>query len=172
MTTLGIDPGVRFVGWVLLVDGDLADQGQWSVTTRKGTGQWQHSLTEHIRLAGHLLDELCPDVVGIEAIQVQHGMLGAGGETPNMARARSQAAMTQRTSELIAMLAALAGAIGATVHLIHPATGLARLGCKRGATDRDISAAYNRRWGQELLVREHHIARAAGVALAAMGGKR
>jgi Holliday junction resolvasome RuvABC endonuclease subunit len=172
---LGIDPGSAHVGWCLLECGRpdellsaahqlrLADQGQWFVQC-KGR-HWAAALKEHIRIANALLEKLRPDVVGIEKVQVNHAPI-IGGES-NVAQARAQAAMTQRTAELVSELCTIAAGFGAKVKLVHPATGLARLGLKRGCTDGTISKAYNRMWGQTLKASEHHIARACGVALAA-----
>lgn len=166
MTTLGIDPGTRYSGWCLLsATGDLLDHGQVCAAPHT---PWPRVLPEIRRVFLHLISEHEPGVVGIERTEINQGLLGDVAANPGLlGRARAQARATQQTSELIAELAALAAAQSARVVLVHPATGLARLGLRRGCSDRQISAAFVARFGGRLLVREHHIARAAGVALAA-----
>jgi Holliday junction resolvasome RuvABC endonuclease subunit len=166
MTTLGIDPGSRYSGWCLLsAGGDLIDCGQ--VCAAPNT-PWARRLPEIVRVFRHIIAETEPGIVGIERTEVNQGMLGDLAANPGLiGRVRAQARATQQTSQLIAELAALAAAQSARVVLVHPATGLARLTLKRGCSDRQISAAFVARFGGRLLVREHHIARAAGVALAA-----
>jgi hypothetical protein len=166
MTILGIDPGTRYSGWCLLSQtGALLDRGQ--VCAAANT-PWKRVLPEIRRVFRHLLEEHAPDVVGIERTEVNQGLLGQVAADPSLiGRARAQARATQQTAELVAVLCELAGLAQARVVMVHPATGLAAIGLRRGCSDREISEAFAVRFGQKLLVKEHHIARATGVALAA-----
>ncbi len=157
MTCLGIDPGTAMCGWCLL-DGaahvahgtvDISGRQPWAAKRRRAEEQFASLLAEHR-----------PDVVAIEKTQVPRPQ-----ETDSPARVFSMGVLTQHTEELAGALTGLAVARGAQVVRVSPAGGLSALGCKRGATDRDVAEAFCRLFGVKLLVREHHVGRAAGVAL-------
>jgi hypothetical protein len=133
-----------------------------------GKSPWAFRLRQTVAELERIIRTMAPAIVCIEKTQVNHGTMGAQGQDVDVKRSRSMAARTQQTGELVTMLAAAAARCGADVQLVHPATGLARLGCKRGCTDGAQSKAYNARFGGSLRASEHHTARAAGVALAAL----
>lgn len=165
MTILGIDPGTAHTGWAVLDGADLVTAG---AVHADSTTPWRSRLPQIVAAMSRVVADNRPAVVAIEKTQVNHAPLGAQGQAHDVARGRALAASTQQTAELVSMLCAVAGQHGAEVLLVHPTTGLARLGLKRGCTDGATSKAYNARWGQSLRASEHHIARAAGVALAAV----
>jgi hypothetical protein len=170
VTTLGVDPGSSHVGWCLLRDGILADNGQWSVQEKR---TWKARLNMHRRTFATLIAELKPDLLCIEQADpnASQGLLQRLAEHPEaLPQIRAQLASTGRLTQLVQALAEVAHEAWVPVQYVHPATVSARLGLKRGATDRQASEAFNVRFGQRLLVREHHIARAAGCALAAKHG--
>ena len=162
-TCLGVDPGTATVGWFFLPEAPPPDWGSITVQNKR---PWPQTLRELTRHLGHLLEEKQPDVVAIEATLLDHSLWEKARQDPSlMGRLRAQTVLTQRTEELAAAVSALAAGMGAHVERVTPYQGLKALGLQKGATDRQASEAANRLFGTKLLVREHHIARAAGVCL-------
>lgn len=160
MTTLGIDPGAVHVGWALFVDGDLHDQGQ---VCGDGKMPWRHRKPYMIRAIEQIIREKQPNLVAIE--KTQRG----GGRDRSPGQIASQADYTRDTEELAGEIGMMAVAVGAAVVRVAPLDGLRPLGLRTGASDRDVVNAFTRMFGlnrgKKLLVKDHHEARAAGVAL-------
>lgn len=160
---LGIDPGTTNIGWAAFSNGHYVDSGLFIARENDG---WPQRLADFKRHLAALFAEFPPDVVGIEATQVDQGLWEqAKNGKPVLARLRGQAQLTRQTEELCGIVQGLA----TECPVVRPtsAAALKAIGLKRGATDRQISEAANRLFGLKLLVKEHHEAIAIGVALAA-----
>ena len=157
MTTLGIDPGTARCGWVLLDGTRLLKRG---VVDIGGKQPWPVKLKAATVAFAEIMAECAPGLVAIEKTQVPPPQ-----EDDSVGRVFSMAQLTHRTEELSGMLQVLAVGVGAQIVRVSPAGSLSALGCKRGAKDRAVSAAFGRLFGVKCLVKDHHIARAAGVAL-------
>lgn len=157
MNTLGIDPGTATCGWCLLSGATILHYGTVDIS---GKQPWPIKRRAAEQAFASILAEHRPEVVAIEKTQVPRPQ-----ENDSPARVFSMGVLTQHTEELAAALTGLAVAHGAQVVRVSPAGGLSALSCKRGAKDRDVAEAFTRLFGVKLLVRDHHVARAAGVAL-------
>jgi hypothetical protein len=163
-TCLGLDPGTRYLAWAIIrtdappETGCLRGMDIRSSRCPRGM-PWPRVLAELVRGLDGMVHECQPDVIACEATQ------------PNLSRDRtdaqaaSQLVNTQRTEQLIGHVRALAASCGARFALVSPQASLQPLGLSRGATDRQAAEAYTRLTGRKLLVRDHHEARAWGVAV-------
>ena len=159
MTTLGIDPGARHTGWAVTHDGTLHDHGRYTIDT---SADWKRGSTRMVEQFAHLLTEMQPDLVVVESTE----MSGRGDQGRSESAVFSMAVNTQRTEELAGRLLLAAQSAGAATARVHPARGLSALGLKRGCTDGTVSKAFTLLTGRKLLAKDHHEARALGVALA------
>lgn len=173
---LGIDPGTAHVGWALVDGTALVDCGSFSVTTKR---PWRDRKRELVRNLKALLTEAVQvhgaRLVGIEATAVNHGAYEPrNGQAPSLAQLRSMASNTQQTEELAGEIAALAAGSGCEVVRVPPTRSLRALGlkCRPKPTDGDQSRAFSVLTGRKLLARDHHEARAYGVALATPAAQR
>ena len=155
---LGIDPGSSHNGWALLEDGKLLDRGQISGDSKIVWGRQLNLLTAAFR---RVLAETQPALVAIEKTAM------GGGAARTAAQAFSQAALTRCTEELAGCIGMMAARQGIDVVRVTVQGGLKALGCKHGATDREAVDAFMRLCPDsgKLLVKDHHEARAAGIAL-------
>lgn len=156
MTTLGVDPGSSHNGWAVFRDGKLLECGQINAD---GKQKWARRRPGLLAAFGRLLRQWQPDLVAIEKTQM------GGGEERTAAQAFSQAANTRATEELAGEIMVMATKQGAACTRVTVQGGLKALGCKHGATDRQVAEAFGLMFGRKLLVKDHHEARAAGVAM-------
>lgn len=162
---LGIDPGSRYTAWAYLDGPALLDRGciigPVVATKTKPGVPWKSALAELSKHVEARIVEFRPDLVACEETQhaISHERAGKG--------AMSQAINTARTEEVIRGLAVSCERHGVPLVMVHPASSIAALACKRGATDGEVSAAAKRLFGVEgqWLAISSHEARAAGVAL-------
>lgn len=163
-TTLGLDPGTRYLAWSIVRDGAPPEtgclRGMDIRSSRCPRGMpWPRVLAELVRALEGMVHECQPDVIACEATQ------------PNLSRDRtdaqaaSQLVNTQRTEQLVGHARAIAAAVGAQFVLVSPQASLQPLGLSRGATDRQVVEAFSRLTGLKRLVKDHHEARAWAVAV-------
>ena len=154
---LGIDPGTSYCGWCCLEGTRLIRRG---VVDISGKHPWPVKRRAAEQAFAEIVRNLRPDLVAIEKTQAAPPK---EGDTPG--RVFSMAVLTQHTEELSGLLQVLATGAGAGIVRVSPAGSLAALSCKRGAKDRQVAEAFTRLFGEKCLVKDHHVARAAGVAL-------
>jgi hypothetical protein len=90
-----------------------------------------------------------------------------GGAERTAAQAFSQAALTRCTEELAGCIGMMAARKGIEVVRVTVQGGLKALGCKHGATDREVVDAFLRLYPNsgKMLAKDHHEARAVGIGL-------
>jgi len=176
MTILGIDPGWQ-TGLALL-DGMSMVRGlvRGEVLSAPDDCQAEERRDRLAMLLGVALREIRPDYVVIEAPRVDASMWGRGSgrTTPEaIAESRAKARDTHHLWQLCVRFAETAGRQGVPVIWQTAAAGKQALGAT-GGSDRRVVEWCNRLLRPEppLLVKHHHIARAAGVALRARGDVR
>ena len=161
--TLGIDPGSAVVAWALVDGPRLLDCGQWRTI---GKHPWPARRKHLVNLFAALVKE----------VTEQHGcrLVAIEATKPNLdpkasaARVRSLMVCTQRTEELCADYGVIAARAGCEVVRVLPTRGLSALGlkCRPKPTDGTQAKAFARLTGRKCLAKDHHEARAYGVALA------
>jgi Holliday junction resolvasome RuvABC endonuclease subunit len=164
VSTLGLDPGTRYLAWAIVRDGAPPEtgclRGMDIRSSRCPRGMpWPRVLAELVRGLEGMVHECQPDVIACEATQPNLSRDRTG------AQAASQLVNTQRTEQLVGHARAIAATVGAQFVLVSPQASLQPLGLKRGATDRQTVEAFARLTGLKRLVRDHHEARAWGVAV-------
>jgi len=171
MRVLGIDPGSSIVGWACFDDGKLEDHGSFRGDPRFAE-DWKRRRDGLMKQISHILREKQADVVAIEETQVVTARTDS--RKPLSAQAVSGMNVNTRRTEELAGMIGMEAQVQAnkakrqvSVVRVHPATGLARLHLRRGASDRQISERFTLIFGKKLLVKDHHEALAAGVAMAA-----
>ncbi len=164
MTTLAFDPGTRYIAWCVLHDGALRDCGCIIGPELKRRDcprgvQWKTALANIVEQCRLKVHEFAPDLIACEHTQQNlNPKLSAKSAASNYTN-------TVRTEELVGHLRALAAVAGVPFAQVGVQASLAPLGLHKGAKDRDVAEAFTRLTGRPLLVRDHHIARAYGVAV-------
>ena len=158
MRTLGIDPGAAHNGWALLSDGALLETGQVNADGKVEWKRRRQSLLPHLQ---RIVKELQPDLVCIEATKT------GGGRERNAAAINSQATYTRQTEELARDIMDFCKGLGIPAMRCTEGEGKKRLGFRgnESVTDRQLSERHTLLTGRPLLVKDHHEARAYGVAL-------